>query len=124
MLSPVAAYKAPAVLKEVEKLVEPYRTLLLLHAKMKKVKREDLLSANLTDVDTTSGTVRIKGAAVGKDGHAVLASYLRGYLARVDSPWLFPLPTDPQKPANLGVAKRLIQDIINASDSASPKGDE
>jgi len=126
-MAPVAAYKAPAVLAEVEKLVEPYRTLLLIHARLKKVKREDLIGAALTDVDTTEGTVRIKGAVLGKDGQAVLTSYLRGYLSRVETTWLFPLPSDPQKPANLGVAKKLINDIINATGTGAPptaRGDE
>lgn len=123
MMSPIAAYKAPAVLREVDKLVEPYRTLLLIHAQMRKVKREDLVGATLTDVDTTEGTVRIKGAVLGKGGYPVLASYLRGYLANIDSPWLFPLPSDPQKPANVGVAKKLIQQIINANGAAAAPQD-
>lgn len=115
----LVAYKSPIVLRRVaEEVPEPYRSALLIHADL-KLKREDLFSAMLSDVTNDYDTVRIKGTVVPAKAVPTLLSYLRGYLSRVQSEWLFPLPADPLRPANVGVAKRYLDGIVNGGEFSS-----
>jgi len=86
---------------------EPYRTLLLLHAKV-KMRRSDLSALRMVDIEVDGPEVRLSGNRLQPDGVPILRSYLRHHLARVDSPYLFPLPSDHSKPANEGVAKKKL----------------
>lgn len=102
-------FRTPLVLQRVDEIVpEPYATLLHVHAAMRRVGREVLAGARIDDVEVVEGALTIAGHSVGASAHARLVAYLRGHLARVESPWLFPAPRDPARHVNVDMAKVYI----------------
>lgn len=106
------AYRSPIVLRQVETLPEPYRTALLVHPHV-RLPREKLLAMPLLDVGIgADGRIRLGDVPLSPGGTPILSAYLRGWLAHRASPYLFPLPADPVKPASEGVARRYMSQII------------
>lgn len=105
-------YRSPPVLQRVMlRAPEPYRTLLVVHAYLSRAfrgGRERLAEATIDDVQTVDGIVYVCEAALDPYAARILQLYLGGPRARIASPWLFPLPRDPARPANPVLAKRYL----------------
>lgn len=108
----VELFRQPIVLQRIEAACpEPYRTLLLVHAYLQTrgLSREQLAEARLDDVATDAdGQVTILGAPIAPYGVQVLRDYLRTWLVRRDSPYLFPMPRDGDDHAKSPMAKRFL----------------
>ena len=119
----VLAYRSKGLLKRLavgKEVPEPYASFLHLHGCLggRTFTREALAEARVTDVmriDDGFGITRTNGTVVKIPPKAIahFAAYIRGYLALVESEWLFPLPRDSQRPLNVVVAKRHLRRLTD-----------
>jgi hypothetical protein len=113
------AYKTPLVLSRIAaQAEEPARTAALVLGHMRGLPpggRDALLGLTPDDieVDPMTGVVSLafpngKRAALDAAGAQYLLAYLRSFLRRIPSPWLWPSPMDPTEHINLRTIERTL----------------
>jgi len=91
---------------------EPYRTGLLVHSYI-RLGRDKVFASLLSDLELDSEGVRLQAKDIDRACWSHLHKYLRTYLTRVESVYLFPLPSNPSKHLNAEYAHQLMGRILH-----------